>query len=82
MRTYGKFFAFVGTAGELVVKVPSDQASVLVAEGAATRVRIGRNPAREWIGLPVQADGDGTNLWRDLLDEAYRYVTELQGGRS
>ena len=82
LRTYGKIFAFVGTAGELVVKVPSDQASELVAEGAATRVRIGRNPAREWIGVPAQPDADRTDLWRDLLDEAYRYVTELQGGRS
>ena len=81
LRTNGKIFAFVGTAGELVVKVPSDQASELVAEGA-TRVRIGRNPAREWIGVPAQPDADRTDLWRDLLDDAYRYVTELQGGRS
>lgn len=84
LRTYGKVFAFVGTAGELVVKVPADRASELVADGVATRVRIGRNPAREWIGVPAQADGDGdgTDLWRDLLDGAYRYVSELQGGRS
>jgi hypothetical protein len=88
LRTYGKVFAFVGIAGELVVKVPSDRASELVADGVSTRVRIGRNPAREWIGVPAQADDDGdgvgvgNNLWRDLVDEAYRYVTELQGGRS
>lgn len=82
LRTYGKIFAFVGAAGELVVKVPADRASELVADGEATRVRIGRNPAREWIGLPLQADGDGTDLWRDLLDEAYCYVSELHGGRS
>ena len=80
LRTYGKIFAFVGATGELIVKVPSDRASELVADGGATRVRIGRNPAREWIGVPAQADGEGTDLWRDLLDEAHRYVSELHGG--
>jgi len=80
LRTHGKVFAFVGTAGELIVKVPADRASELVTDGVATRVRIGRNPAREWIGVPLQAPGDNVDLWRDLLVEAHRYVSRLHGG--
>lgn len=75
LRTHGKIFAFIGALGELVVKVPSDRASELVTGGVATRVQIGRNAAREWIGVPPQTGRDGTDLWRHLLDEAYRYVT-------
>lgn len=74
LRTHGKVFAFVGAAGELVVKVPADRASELVADGVATRTRIGRNPAREWIGVPAQTGGDDMDLWRGLLSEAYSYV--------
>lgn len=80
LRTHGKIFAFVGAAGELVVKVPADRAAELVTAAVAARIRIGRNPAREWIGLPPSDTGDGTDLWRDLLDEAYRYVSSLHDG--
>lgn len=77
LRVHGKVFAFVGTEGGLIVKVLAARASALIADGMATPVRIGRNPAREWIEVPVPSSSDDTDHWRDLLDEAYRFVAEL-----
>lgn len=65
----GKIVGFVGKGGRLIVKVPAERAADLVQRGLAERVRLGRNLAREWIGLP----GDSA-LWRDLLDESFAYV--------
>lgn len=77
MRVDGRFFAFVGNHGQLIVKVPAGRAAALMASGAATPVRVGRNPAREWIGLSRPASGEESDSWRALLLEAYRYVTTL-----
>ncbi len=77
MRVDGKFFAFVGTDGHLIVKVPAARAATLQASGAATPVQVGRNPAREWIGLSMPASVKESDSWRALLLEAYRYVATL-----
>ncbi|GAA4426184.1 hypothetical protein GCM10023169_24710 [Georgenia halophila] len=75
LRVGGKVLAFVGTDGELIVKVPVERAAELVDGGTATRVRIGRNAAREWVGvLP-----DRPHLWPGVLDEAYRYAAGSVG---
>ena len=74
LRARGKFFAFVGSEGDLIVKLPAELAAGLVADGAAEPVKIGRNPAREWLSLPEVADGD-LQPWRDALAEAHRYAT-------
>jgi hypothetical protein len=68
----GKIVGFVGKGGRLVVKVPAGRAADLVQRGLAERVRLGRNLAREWIGLP----GDSA-LWHDLLDESFAYVAAV-----
>jgi TfoX/Sxy family transcriptional regulator of competence genes len=69
-----KFFAFVGRAGDMVLKLPEQQAAELVASGDATAVRAGRNATREWVSVPMPAGGR-TDRWRALLDDAYRYAT-------
>ena len=43
-------------------------------DGAASRVQIGRNPAKEWLSLPEAAGGD-LQPWRDALAEAHRYAS-------
>lgn len=82
LLTYGKIFAFVGVTGELVVKVPADRASELVADGGATRVRIGRNPAREWIGVAAQVAheydrADPEIIWQTLAVELPRVTAQV-----
>jgi len=74
----GKFFAFVGREGQLIVKLPGPQASALVACGEATQVRAGRGTTREWVGIPTPADGRA-GRWRDLVVAAYRYVLSQTG---
>jgi TfoX/Sxy family transcriptional regulator of competence genes len=68
-----KFFAFVGRAGDLVVKLPETRAAALVASGEASAVKAGRNPTREWVSVPRDADGD-TSRWRQLIAHAYQYA--------
>src|SRR3954468_14204433 len=72
LRRGDKFFAFVGRAGDLVLKLPEEQAAALVASGEATAVKAGRNPTREWVSVPLGAGGD-TTRWRELIGEAYQY---------
>lgn len=69
----GKFFAFVGRSGDLVVKLPESQAGELVAAGEASAVRAGRNPTREWVSIPKPA-GANTARWQALLGDAYQYA--------
>ncbi|WP_432949377.1 MmcQ/YjbR family DNA-binding protein [Kribbella sp. CA-253562] len=78
LRVGTKFFAFVGAEGELIVKLPADRVAGLLAANAAEPVHIGRNPAKEWAGIPYPpADND---QWRDLLAEAHAFVA-AEGGR-
>ncbi|MFC4943630.1 hypothetical protein [Pseudonocardia sp. GCM10023141] len=74
LRVGTKFFAFVGSAGQLIVKVPAARAEALVAAGLGTPVRVGRAAAREWVGVP------GQDRWPGLLDEARTYVSALVAG--
>lgn len=71
LRVRGKVFAFVGSEGELIVKVPADEAARVVERGGGERVRIGRNPAREWIGVRARDE------WPALTRRAFEYVGSL-----
>ncbi|ADB31875.1 hypothetical protein Kfla_2810 [Kribbella flavida DSM 17836] len=82
LRTEGKIFGFVGSDGELIVKVPAERAAAVVADGGAERVRIGRNPAREWIGLAYPRTPDERERWRELLGVAHEYVASQGDGGS
>jgi TfoX/Sxy family transcriptional regulator of competence genes len=69
----GKFLAFVGRAGDLVLKLPEHEATDLVTSGQATAVRAGRNATREWVSVPMPAGGK-LDRWRELLADAYAYA--------
>lgn len=72
VRRGGQLFAFVGRAGDLVVRVPADRAQELLGAGRAHEVRMGRGTAREWVAVPRPTDGD--EPWRELLGAAYAYA--------
>lgn len=72
----GKFFAFVGRGGKLVVKLPHEEVRRRVADGTAEQVTIGNRTMREWAGLPLPA-GDGPGPWPDALAAAYAFVAGL-----
>ncbi|MGH2512433.1 MAG: hypothetical protein ACRDGQ_07080 [Candidatus Limnocylindrales bacterium] len=76
LKAGGRFFAFVGGEGQLVVKLPAHEASGLVEAGRATAVRAGRNPTREWVSLAWPTDG-AAGEWSDVLAAAYRYAVSL-----
>jgi hypothetical protein len=73
VRRNGQLLAFVGRAGDLIVRVPADRAQALLGAGRAHEVRMGRGTAREWIGLPLPADGDPAT-WRELLEAAHAHA--------
>jgi len=77
LRVHAKFFAFVGTGGHLIPKLPRARAATLRTTGEASPVRIGRNTAREWINVTAPAAEEATVLWRALLSDAYLYVSSL-----
>lgn len=74
LRVRGKVVAFVGSDGGLIVKLPAAHAESLVGSGHATRVKIGRNEAREWVALPLATDEDE---WRPYVEESLAFVAGL-----
>jgi len=73
LRHKERFFAFVGRDGALVVKVPESLAAELVASGRATAIKAGLHATREWVGLPLPADGR-TDAWAAALAQAYEFA--------
>ena len=74
LKCSGTFIAFVGHDGRLIVKLPQDRVSAVIAAGAGDPVQPGARPMREWVGVPL-GENDGTAHWRELLDEAYEFAT-------
>lgn len=70
LRRDGKFFAFVGSGGRLIVKLPADRATALVDGGVGERVTVGGRPTREWVGVPHS----GLTGWQALIAEAYTHL--------
>ena len=73
LRTGDAFFAFVGSAGRLVVKLPAADVQQLVADGEASPVTMGKRTMREWVSFPLP-DDDATSLWRVRLEAARSFV--------
>jgi hypothetical protein len=66
----GKFFAFT-TRGMLVVKLPAERVSELIASGEGSVFDAGKGrPMREWVGL-VPAD---ENACASYMREARKFV--------
>jgi hypothetical protein len=74
LRVRGKVFTFVGHLGGLVVKVPEERATDVVAQGIAERMVIRDRTMREWLTVDVDA---GAQRWDDLIGEAFAYVDEI-----
>ena len=78
LRVGGEIFAFLGTDGELIVKLPSARAVQLVEDGTADRIVMGKRTMREWVELSAATDDASTlALWMDLAKEAHHYVKSL-----
>jgi hypothetical protein len=66
----GKFFAFT-TRGMLVVKLPAERVSALIASGEGRVFDAGKGrPMREWVGL---LPGDEA-AWAAYMREARKFV--------
>ena len=73
LKTAGKFFAFVSSRGELVVKLPEQRVTELIARGTGSPLNprgTGR-PMREWVCLMPR---DARTCAR-YVDEARKFVT-------
>ncbi len=69
LRTGGKIFAML-VGGELVIKLPADHCSELVAAGAGRPFEVGRRRMREWVCIAEA----GQAQWLHLAREARSYV--------
>jgi hypothetical protein len=69
LRTGGKIFAML-VDGELVVKLPANRCTDMVAAGSARVFEVGRRRMREWVRV---ADVDETH-WHQLAQQARAYV--------
>ncbi|MEV5892421.1 hypothetical protein [Nonomuraea fuscirosea] len=79
LRTGGKIFAFLGHDGELIVKLPQDQARRLLDAGTAAPVTMGTRTMREWVAFPAQQSDTATlALWRNAAHDAHHYVDSLR----
>jgi hypothetical protein len=73
LKTAGKFFAFVSSRGELVVKLPERRVTGLIASGAGLPLNprgTGR-PMREWVCLMPR----DTRTCERYVKEARDFVT-------
>lgn len=77
LKVNGRFFAFIGREGRLILKLPARQAADLVAAGKAHPVSIGRRTTREWVGLPMPDPPADTTEWERALADAHRYVAAV-----
>ncbi|NUR86272.1 MAG: MmcQ/YjbR family DNA-binding protein [Nonomuraea sp.] len=80
LRVGGKIFAFLGSGGVLIVKLPRERALALVSSGGAAMVTMGKRTMREWVSVPAGEDEEETlAAWRGLVHEAHDYVDALRG---
>ncbi|UOQ90100.1 TfoX/Sxy family protein [Agromyces endophyticus] len=66
----GKFFAFVSSQGDLVVKLAEDR----IAEAGLDNMVMRGRPMREWAVVPV---AEGVDRWRTVAREAYAFVDSI-----
>lgn len=72
----GRCFAFLKDT-RLVVKIPAEQASSLVAAEAADPFESGGRPMREWVYV-APCGPDTESVWRGLMSDAHTYVAGLK----
>ncbi|HWI31835.1 MAG TPA: TfoX/Sxy family protein [Microbacterium sp.] len=74
LRVRGKVFAFVGSGGGLIVKVPEARAAELSDSGVAPRMVMRGREMREWVTVAPEA---GLDAWAALMAEAFAYLDEI-----
>ncbi len=73
LRIRGKVFAFMGHRGGLIAKLPQSRIDELEASGRAERMVMRERAMREWVFLGP----DATDLWPDVVAEAFAFVDEI-----
>ena len=66
-----RLFAFIGTAGRLIAKVPAGTVADLIAAGEGEPVTMGSRTMREWVGIPADRPDE---VWQDVVAAAHRFV--------
>ena len=67
----GRIFAML-SAGQLIVKLPADRVSALIASGEAAPFDAGKGrPMKEWAAIRPNTD----EQWLACAEEAYVFVT-------
>ena len=69
----GKIFAFLGTEGDLVVKVGEERAGALLKEGIAELKVMRGRPMREWVALQIE-DSDE---WPRIIADGHTFVDSI-----
>jgi len=73
VRVRGKVFAFVGHAGDLIVKLPEERVDELASRGEGARMAIRERMLREWAVLDLAHAA----RWADVVAEAFAYVDRI-----
>jgi hypothetical protein len=69
----GKVFCFINREGKLAMKLPEARLKVLLEDGHAEPMRMGKRTMREWV---VMAEPESASSLK-LLKEAQSYVESL-----
>lgn len=69
----GKVFCFINRDGNLALKLPESRIAVLLEDGHATSLTMGKRTMREWVVVP-EPDSEASVR---LLHEARAYVESL-----
>jgi TfoX/Sxy family transcriptional regulator of competence genes len=79
LKTRGRFFAFVNSAGRLAVKLSEEDVQKLVRDGDAAPVTMGKRTMREWVSLPQPHADDHSSWWR-ALEAARMFAVSADDG--
>jgi hypothetical protein len=58
----GKVFCFINRDGDLAMKLPAGRIELLVSEGHAVPLRMGKRTMREWVVVPVSESSETLQL--------------------
>lgn len=73
LRVRGKVYAFIGSGGRLIVKLPAPRVQELVAAGEASPMIMREREMREWVTV----EASDASRWEPLIDEARIFLDEI-----
>ena len=77
LRVQGRFFAFVGSDDQLIVKVPEEQVRTMVESGIAQPLSMRDRVMKEWVCLDLPQTPADEQSWTDAIANALVYVRSL-----